>query len=293
MARSPPQKPSAKLTPEQMRAAVPRLEARIKELNELNVSEVNRGDDPPVDGLSARISSTLASIYGENTIEYERLNIAAELDSTTYSMSVNPFGGYTPTPVSEVREGVDRGRRRAVSVLQGEVDSLKEVLQYSAAPSPSPKEPELTATDEIFIVHGRDSAAKAEVARFIQQAGLKPVILHEQPNAGRTVIEKFEQYGESAGFAVILLTPDDVGGPDAEHLQPRARQNVVGEMFWFAGKAGRERVCALKKGHIEIASDFAGVVYTDMDDRGAWKTELLKELRAAGYSVDWEKALAS
>jgi hypothetical protein len=53
------------------------------------------------------------------------------------------------------------------------------------------------------------------------------------------------------------------------------------------------RVCALKKADIEIPSDFAGVVYTDMDDRGAWKTELLRELKAAGYSVDWEKALAS
>jgi len=29
-----------------------------------------------------------------------------------------------------------------------------------------------------------------------------------------------------------------------------------------------------------------------MDDRGAWKTDLLKELKAAGYEVDWGKALA-
>jgi predicted nucleotide-binding protein len=90
----------------------------------------------------------------------------------------------------------------------------------------------------------------------------------------------------------VLLTPDDVGGPDAGHLQPRARQNVIGEMFWFAGKLGRGRVCALKKGDIELPSDFAGVVYTEMDERGAWKAELLRELAAAGYTVDWKKALA-
>jgi hypothetical protein len=41
-----------------------------------------------------------------------------------------------------------------------------------------------------------------------------------------------------------------------------------------------------------MPSDFAGVGYTEMDDRGAWKTELLKELNAAGYEVDWGKALA-
>lgn len=91
---------------------------------------------------------------------------------------------------------------------------------------------------------------------------------------------------------MILLTPDDVGGPNKDKLQPRARQNVIGEMFWFAGKLGRARVCALKKGDIEMPSDFIGVGYTEMDDRGAWKSELLRELNTAGYMVDWAKALA-
>ena len=90
----------------------------------------------------------------------------------------------------------------------------------------------------------------------------------------------------------MLATPDDVGGPDRDHLRPRARQNVIGEMFWFAGKLGRERVYVLVKGEVEMPSDIAGVGYTIMDDRGAWKAELLKELEAAGYAVDWRKALA-
>jgi predicted nucleotide-binding protein len=63
-------------------------------------------------------------------------------------------------------------------------------------------------------------------------------------------------------------------------------------MFWLAGKLGRDRVCALVKGDVEIPSDFAGVAYTEMDDRGAWKGELLRELSAAGYTVDWAKAMA-
>jgi len=148
------------------------------------------------------------------------------------------------------------------------------------------------SNQDVFIVHGHDELAKTQVALFIQRAGLNPIILHERPNAGRTIIEKFEDHGGSAWFAVVLLTPDDVGGPSASDVQPRARQNVIGEMFWFAGKLGRDRVCALKKGKIELPSDFAGLVYTDMDDRGAWKSELLKELENAGYSVDWRKALA-
>jgi predicted nucleotide-binding protein len=63
-------------------------------------------------------------------------------------------------------------------------------------------------------------------------------------------------------------------------------------MFWFAGKLGRDRVCALTKGDVEMPSDFVGIVYTNMDDAGGWKTELLKELAAAGYQIDWQKALA-
>jgi predicted nucleotide-binding protein len=199
------------------------------------------------------------------------------------------------TPPHEIREGVERGKGRAIALLRGEVDALKEAIEFlgsSADVAPSSVKPASPPNDEIFIIHGHDNAAKTEVARLVERAGLKAIILHELPNQGRTIAEKLEHHGSAAGFAIAILTPDDVGGPDSGHLQPRARQNVVGELFWFAGKLGRARVCALMKGRVEIPSDFAGVVYTDMDDRGAWKSELLKELVAAGYSVDWGKALA-
>jgi predicted nucleotide-binding protein len=81
-------------------------------------------------------------------------------------------------------------------------------------------------SDDIFIVHGRDEAAKEAVARVIARAGLNPVILHEQPNGGKTIIEKFEKHGSAAGFAVVIATPDDVGGLASPNptLTPRARQ---------------------------------------------------------------------
>jgi predicted nucleotide-binding protein len=141
---------------------------------------------------------------------------------------------------------------------------------------------ERSAVKGRFVVHGHDDEFKREVADVLRRAGLTPVILHEQPNGGKTIIEKFEKHGGGAGFAVVLLTPDDVGGPSADQLRPPARQNVIGEMFWFAGKLGRSKVCALKKGELEVPSDFAGVVYTPVDERGAWKTDLLKELQTAG-----------
>jgi hypothetical protein len=106
----------------------------------------------------------------------------------------------------------------------------------------------------VFIVHGHDEAAREAVARLVERAGLEAVILREQPNQGRTIIEKFEKQSETAEFAVVLLTPDDVGGARGtlpEDLRLRARQNVVAELFFFIGKLGRSKVCALVKGDIE------------------------------------------
>lgn len=68
-------------------------------------------------------------------------------------------------------------------------------------------------TRRIFVVHGHDGEAKEAVARFLEKLGLEPVILHEQANQGRTIIEKFEVSSSDVAFAVVLLTPDDLGGP--------------------------------------------------------------------------------
>jgi predicted nucleotide-binding protein len=50
-------------------------------------------------------------------------------------------------------------------------------------------------------------------------------------------------------------------------------------------KLGRENVCALVRGDIETPNDIGGVVYVSLDQFGAWKSEVLKELKACGYKV--------
>jgi predicted nucleotide-binding protein len=94
------------------------------------------------------------------------------------------------------------------------------------------------------------------------------------------------------GFAVVLLTPDDVGrSVKEEQLKPRARQNVLLELGYFISHLGRAKVCALKRGEVDIPSDFAGVVWEKMDDGNGWKLSLARELKAAGHDVDLNKAL--
>jgi len=143
----------------------------------------------------------------------------------------------------------------------------------------------LQDSNRVFVVHGRDEAAKESVARFLARLGLEPIILHEQASSGRTIIEKFEVYAD-VGFAVVLLTPDDVGGlaGSAADLKPRARQNVIMELGYFIGKLSRRRVCALYKNGVEIPSDYQGVIYVELDSAGAWRTKLAQELVEAGFS---------
>jgi predicted nucleotide-binding protein len=145
---------------------------------------------------------------------------------------------------------------------------------------------------KVFVVHGHDEGAREATARFLERLEVQPIVLHEMASGGRTIIEKLEQYSD-VDFAVILLTPDDVGAvaTAAERLSPRARQNVILELGFFVGKLGRNHVCALHKGSVELPSDFFGVVYVPMDDGTGWKVLLAKELREAGFNVDLNSAL--
>ena len=83
---------------------------------------------------------------------------------------------------------------------------------------------------KIFIVHGRDDEAKTKTARFIEKLGFTAIILHEQSNSGKTIIEKIEEHTDDVGFAIILYTPCDIGGlADSSSQKARARQYVVFE----------------------------------------------------------------
>ena len=178
----------------------------------------------------------------------------------------------------------------AASILQSMIDEIEEYWENDVDEPQVDSNTDKSAkrqTNEVFIVHGKNEGAKDSAARFLTTLGLKPIVLHEQPNQGRTIIEKFEQYAQVA-FAIVLLTPDDTGAPRDEGTGPklRARQNVIFELGYFIGKLGREKTCALFVKDVELPSDFDGVLYVQLDEHGAWRFDLVKELKAAGYDVD-------
>ena len=141
--------------------------------------------------------------------------------------------------------------------------------------------------DKVFVVHGHNDALKQEVARIIEKQGIEAVILSEQVNQGKTIIEKIEENAD-VGAAICLFTGDDCGkAKDVEDENLRARQNVVFEAGYFMGKLGRENVILIANPEIELPSDLQGVVYTN---EKSWQIDVLKELKAIGYAIDFNKA---
>jgi hypothetical protein len=49
---------------------------------------------------------------------------------------------------------------------------------------------------KVFVVHGREEGPREAVARFLERLGFQPIILHEQAEQGRTVIEKVEDQSD-------------------------------------------------------------------------------------------------
>jgi len=148
-------------------------------------------------------------------------------------------------------------------------------------------------SNKIFIVHGHDEVLKNEVELFVAERGLEPIVLHRQPDQGQTIIEKLEKYTD-AGYAFILITPDDIGYEKAEQLKDekdrrlehRARQNVIFEFGYLAGKIGRNRVCCIYKKGTSLPTDLAGFLYKEISNSVQEKAlDIIKELNAAGYEV--------
>jgi predicted nucleotide-binding protein len=274
------------------------IERRIAELEAFDLNTVtSRFNDPKVGALQSAIQGTLAQVFGIGSDDYSRYSRAVGLDHGPVTMVMDGWRD-DAREVSEARQYLSEGRTASIELLRQAIRQLEEEIEREEALSGEAGAPVLTASvvraqsRHVFIVHGRDGEMREAVARFLTEVGFQPIILHEQPNGGKTVIEKFEANSEPAGFAVVLLSGDDEGRlKGANDLASRARQNVILELGYFVGKLGRSRVCTLKRGHLEEPSDIVGVVFESYDDAGAWKQIIARELQAAGYEVDWNKVM--
>ncbi|MCK5560671.1 MAG: nucleotide-binding protein [Thermoplasmata archaeon] len=170
------------------------------------------------------------------------------------------------------------GAREYIKKDQGFEKIIEEKIKSNIAPI------------KIFIVHGHNELMKTKVARHLEQQGFEVIILHEQPDKGKTIIEKFEEYSR-VDIAVILLSGDDVGYKinESKKKKKRARQNVIFELGYFIGKLGREKVITLHEIDVEIPSDYLGVIFKKYENNDAWKILLNRELKSILSTINSEK----
>jgi predicted nucleotide-binding protein len=254
----------------------------------------------------------LESLYAEaQSLEYNDGN----LDKTTKraEMIVKKVFGIDTEYVDKINEiryspsivfsGMDRnsydssfksGKEQLVNLISVMMEDVSLSMPHFFIDSSTIEQPDKKSTN-VFLVHGHNQEMKQSAARFIEKIGLNPIILHEQPNKGRTIIEKFTEYA-NVGFAIVLLSADDVAfgkSENAKNGKLRARQNVILELGFFLGKIGRENVVVLHEQveNFEIPSDYQGVIYEPYDSNGFWKLSVAKELKASGYKIDGNKLL--
>jgi len=269
-----------------------------EELEQLLIRQIERGQQLLARSISSKQELDQAEADLDRWSAYNRELLLRSFDNPSvadeYSRYFGGFGVFDPSLERMIREYQESVTDK-INRLQSIIERLELFPVRSVAPSApvsTPKAVEQSYKRDVFIVHGHDIAAKEAVARFLMKLGLKPIILAEEPNRGRTIIEKLEG-SSTVGFAVILLTGDDVGAAKADHanLKPRARQNTVLELGYFVAKLGRERVCALYQAGVELPSDYHGVAYVSLDDANGWQLLLAKEIKASGLDVDLNKAI--
>jgi len=283
----------AKLNRRQVEAAIQRIRRRIDAVSSFDVRQIRVYSDANalISPLCASIDDALVQSFGLGTVEYSRYSSASTIHY--------PESFYGDPSILEVHTSVLSEKKRVVGLLQSAVAALEERLEEFGSGSDAVGAPEaqiksvtqtISLNRKIFVVHGHDVASRELVTGFLSALGFSPIVLHKQANLGRTIIEKFESESD-VGFAVVLLTPDDVGGQVSGLQSPRARQNVLLELGYFIGKLGRSRVAALKGEGVEVPSDILGIVWIPLDEKESWKLPLARELRACGYDVDMNRVL--
>jgi hypothetical protein len=111
----------------------------------------------------------------------------------------------------------------------------------------------------LMLVHGR-SLHRDDLKRELEQQGIRVVVLTDEFEPTMPIPEKFERYAASVDGAIVLVTPDDVGGlaDGSDRATRRARENVWVEAGWFWGRRGRGKLMLLRQ-RKAIDEDAAGM----------------------------------
>ncbi|UGB45136.1 TIGR02391 family protein [Frateuria edaphi] len=110
----------ANLTAEQMRSAIPKLERRIKDLEDFDPRSLKQRSDPRIEAIETKLADTISEVFGHGTIECHRF-ASSSLDRAGYNMMY-------ATPLSDVIESVAESKQRELSNLRTIIELFQEKL---------------------------------------------------------------------------------------------------------------------------------------------------------------------
>ena len=200
-------------------------------IDEIDVLTAHHADAsaPKFKAWQTKTERFLIKKYGADSLEYKKF----------VDVNFSSMAWLWCDEVQTRRDAIEECRNGLLSckeVFKTYLEEMAEEGETSViSQSVQPQPVQLSNMNKIFIVHGHDGELKQHVARIVEKQGIEAVILSEQVNQGRTIVEKFEANSDVGG-AICLFTADDVGkAKDASSDSPRARQNVVLE----TGMGGR------------------------------------------------------
>lgn len=159
----------------------------------------------------------------------------------------------------------------------------------------------------VFVIHGRNEAARKGLFEYLRAIGLLPIEWSEalamtgsaSPYIGDVLDAAFER----AQAVIVLQTPDDVahlhesltypGDPEtAPQMQPRP--NVLYEAGMAMGR-NPDRTLIVELGQVKVFSDIHGRHSVRLDNSVAKRQDLANRLLTAGCDVrmrgtDWHEA---
>ncbi len=179
------------MSPQELQQGIDRLTKRLGDVEALDPTTViEQHNIPHIEALAASVDEALVRTFGADTLDYKRYSDAAYFDN-------GPFNYAFPVPISQVHASLARSKARSLALLAQAISTLKERLAEFGGVADALPLPEDRKNFErkVFVVHGHDEGAREAVARFLEQIGFEAIILHEQANQGRTIIEKVEAHG--------------------------------------------------------------------------------------------------
>lgn len=238
--------------------------------------------------------------------------------SISYGANGWTVGAKTPAKEAEEEGAWQEGLEHAESILRSFIDEINDYWGGdgpSKAALPPYAEHGHSASlhnqdkKKVFVVHGRNSAARDAMFSFLRSLGLQPIEWSEavqltgetSPFIGSILDAAFDK----AQAVVVLMTPDDVAylhqrfvsdddPPYEINPTPQARPNVLFEAGMAMGRYP-DRTIIVELGSIRPFSDIGGRHVVRINNTSQRRQDLADRLSAARCDVnisgrDWHSA---